>query len=206
MSPRLETERLVLRPLEEADREPLAALNADREVMRWFPSTLSRAESDTQFDRLRERAAARGICFQVVEVKGGPRFAGFVGLSHVDFAPFEPPTVEIGWRLARAVWGRGYATEAARAWLAYGFEKMELDEIVSFTVPRNARSRAVMERLGMRHVPDGDFDMPTIPPGHPLRRHVLYRLSAADWRTAVAQGTATDQSAADRPPSSGRSR
>jgi RimJ/RimL family protein N-acetyltransferase len=206
MSPRIETERLILRPLEDADRAPLAALNADPEVMRWFPARLTRAESDAQFDRLRERAAKTGVCFQAVEAKGGPRFAGFVGLSHVDFTPFDPPTVEIGWRLAPAAWGKGWATEAARAWLAYGFGEMGLGEIVSFTVPDNVRSRAVMERLGMRRDPGGDFEMPTIPPGHPLRRHVLYRLSAEDWRAAVARGAATDQSAADRYPSAGRRR
>ncbi len=194
MSPRIETERLILRPLEDADRTPLADLNADPEVMRWFPARLTRAESDTQFDRLRERAAETGICFQAVEAKDGPRFAGFVGLSHVAFEPFDPPAVEIGWRLSRDAWSKGWATEAARAWLAYGFEEMGLDEIVSFTVPGNSRSRAVMERLGMRRDEDGDFEMPTIPPGHPMRRHVLYRLSAEDWRK-VAHGRSNHQSA-----------
>jgi RimJ/RimL family protein N-acetyltransferase len=118
-----------------------------------------------------------------VEVNDGAAFVGFVGLQHVNFeAPFAP-AVEIGWRLARSAWGHGYATEAALATLEFGFEALELREIVACTTPANLRSRAVMERLGMTRDPREDFDHPEVAAGHPLCRHVLYRLDAAAWRT-----------------------
>jgi RimJ/RimL family protein N-acetyltransferase len=176
--PVLRTERLVLRPWRDADLAPFAALNADPEVMRYFPATLSRAESDAVAGRIRESFAARGFGNWAVEVPGVTPFAGFVGLSVPRFdAPFMP-CVEIGWRLARACWGKGYASEAARAALDFGFASLKLPEIVSFTVVANLPSRRVMERLGMRHDPSGDFDHPVLAAGHPLRRHVLYRLLA----------------------------
>lgn len=175
----IETERLVLRCWREADAAGLSAMNADPEVMRFFPATQSRAESDASLARVRAKWAADGYSFAVVEAKGGG-FLGFCGLNRVTFdAPFTP-AVEIGWRLARSAWGQGYATEAARAWLAHGFGAMGLDEIVAFAVPGNARSLAVMARLGMRHDPSGDFDHPQLPVGSPLRRHVLYRLRRGD--------------------------
>lgn len=176
--PVLKTERLLLRPWCDEDLAPFAAMNADPEGMRYFPATLSHAESDALAGRILEGFAARGFGNWAVEVPGVTPFVGFVGLSVPRFeAPFMP-CVEIGWRLARACWGKGYATEAARAALAFGFGNLKLPEIVSFTVVANLPSRRVMERLGMRHDPSGDFDHPSLAPGHPLRRHVLYRLRA----------------------------
>jgi len=177
----IETERLLLRPWRDADREPFAALNADPEVMRHFPRPLSREESDTLADRIVARMDERGWGSFAVEIKGGEPFIGFVGPSVPSYEIPCGPCVEIGWRLARTAWGRGYATEAARAAVGLAVERLELREIVSFTVVANSRSRAVMERLGMTHDPADDFDHPLIEAGHPMRRHVLYRLSASAW-------------------------
>jgi RimJ/RimL family protein N-acetyltransferase len=173
----LETERLILRRWREGDREPFAALNADPVVMEHFPALGSRGESDAMVDRIEAHFDRRGFGLWVVEVRGGAPFVGFVGLWTPTFEAHFMPAVEVGWRLAREHWGHGYATEAARAAVDYGFEEHELDEIVAFTVPANFRSRRVMERLGMTHDPADDFDHPGIPEGHPLRRHVLYRLA-----------------------------
>ncbi len=177
----IETERLLLRPWRDADRQPFAALNADPEVMRHFPRPLTRAESDDLADRIASRMAERGWGSFAVEVKGGEPFIGFVGPNVPSYEIPCGPCVEIGWRLARAAWGRGYATEAARAAIDFAFGRLGLDEIVSFTVTANTRSRAVMERLGMTRDPADDFDHPLIEAGHPMRRHVLYRLSASAW-------------------------
>ena len=172
----MRTERLLLRRWRDADREPFAALNADPRVMELFPAALSRAESDAFVDRNEAAFEARGFGLWAVEVVDGGRFAGFVGLWVPSFEAHFTPAVEIGWRLAHEHWGHGYATEAARAAIAYGFDEVGLDEIVSFTTPANERSWRVMERLGMTHDPADDFDHPQVPVGHPLRRHVLYRL------------------------------
>ena len=170
------TSRLVLRPWRPEDRAPFAALNADPEVMRHFPAVLTRAESDAAADRFEEQLARQGFGIWAVEIPGVTPFAGSVGLWRPSFdAPFTP-CVEIGWRLARAWWGHGYATEAARAVAAFAFKTLQLPEIVSFTVPANAASRRVMEKLGMTRDPAEDFDHPNLPVGHALRRHVLYRL------------------------------
>ena len=177
----IETERLILRPWRDADKAPFAALNADPEVMRHFPRPLTAEESDTLADRIRARMVERGWGSFAVEVKGGESFIGFVGPNVPSYAIPCGPCVEIGWRLARAAWGRGYATEAARAAVDFAFDRLGLAEIVSFTVVANSPSRAVMERLGMTHDPADDFDHPLIEPGHPMRRHVLYRLSASGW-------------------------
>lgn len=175
----LETDRLLLRPMTDADREPFAAMNADPEVMRWFPETLSRAESDAAMDRIRDAVARNGFGWNAIEVKGGPGFIGFVGLNVPGYALPFGPCVEIGWRLAREAWGQGYASEGARACLAFGFGRLGLAEIVSFTAVGNQRSQAVMQRLGMTRDLEGDFDHPVLAPHHPLARHVLYRLQAS---------------------------
>ena len=164
--------RVVLRQWRDEDREPFAALNADPVVMEHYPSTLSREESDAWVDRVSGAIAERGWGLWAVEVPGVEPFVGFVGLN---VPPFMPDAVEIGWRLARAQWGRGYATEAAREALRVGFEDLRLDEIVSFTVPANVRSRAVMERIGMTHDPARDFDHAHVTAPH-LKRHVLYAI------------------------------
>jgi RimJ/RimL family protein N-acetyltransferase len=176
--PKLHTERLVLRRWSAADRAPFAALNADPEVMRHFPAPLARAESDALVDLIEQRLERDGWGLWALEERRGRRFIGFTGLAPVGFeAPFTP-AVEVGWRLARDAWGHGYATEAAREAARFAFTELRLDELVSFTAPANVRSRAVMARLGMTHDAAGDFDHPSVPEGHPLRRHVLYRLAA----------------------------
>jgi ribosomal-protein-alanine N-acetyltransferase len=179
----LQTERLALRRWRPDDRTPFAALNTDPEVMHHFPQPLTRRESDVLADRLDAFIEREGWGLWAMEVRATGRFIGFTGLARPGFeAPFLP-AVEIGWRLAREAWGHGFATEAARAAAAFAFEELQLEEIVSFTVPANERSRAVMRRLGMHHDPVGDFDHPLVEQAH-LRRHVLYRLTAAQWRAA----------------------
>jgi RimJ/RimL family protein N-acetyltransferase len=183
-APTLTTERLVLRPWRESDLAPFAALNADPEVMAHFPANLTQAESVAMAGRIQAGLAARGFGWWAAEVPEVAPFIGFIGLGVPDFgAHFLPPgrrVVEVGWRLARAYWGRGYATEGAREALRFGFEDLGLTEIVSFTTTTNRRSQAVMQRLGMTRDPADDFDHPKLPPGHRLRRHVLYRLRATE--------------------------
>lgn len=145
--------------------------------MEYFPSTLSREESDAFVDKIEAFFDEHGYGLWAVEAPDVADFIGFVGLSIPSFTAHFTPAVEVGWRLDRPYWGRGYATEAARAALRYGFQTLGLDEIVSFTVPANLRSRRVMERIGMTHDPAHDFDHPRLPQGHALQRHVLYRLA-----------------------------
>jgi ribosomal-protein-alanine N-acetyltransferase len=173
-SPFLRTSRLVLRPWRDDDLEPLAAMSADPEVMRHFPSVLDRDASAALLARLRAHFDEHGFGFWAAETEAG--FVGCIGLLRVTFvAPFSP-CVEVGWRLARHVWGLGLATEGAAAALRFGFDVLGEREIVSFAVPANRASQRVMERLGMRRDPDGDFDHPHLAADSPLRRHVLYRL------------------------------
>ena len=174
--PELRAGRVLLRGWREGDLAPLAALNADPRVMEHYPALLDRAQSDTFVrERVVPQFAERGYGLWAVEVPGVAPFIGYVGLQVPTFEADFTPCVEVGWRLAFPYWGHGYATEAAHAAVAFGFAEAGLEEIVSFTVPANRRSIAVMERLGMTY--DGEFDHPRLPAGHPLRRHVLYRLS-----------------------------
>ena len=167
---------LLLRHWGEDDLAPFAALNADPRVMEFFPKRLTREESDVRVERIRRHWEEHGFGLWAVEAPGVAPFIGFVGLSVPSFeAPFTP-CVEIGWRIAADHWGKGYAREAARAVLDDGFKRVNLGEVVSFTVPANLRSRRVMERLGMTHSPAEDFDHPLLPEGHSLRRHSLYRI------------------------------
>ena len=177
----IETERLLLRPWRDSDLEPFAALNADARVMEHFPSISSREESRALMARIREHFDRDGYGFWAVELKRGDPFIGFVGLGRVSFEAHFTPAVEIGWRLAHGSWGRGYASEGARASLRFAFRELGLEEVVSFTVTANRRSRAVMERIGMHHAPADDFDHPHLSEGHPMRRHVLYRLRRSEW-------------------------
>ena len=186
----IRTARLLLRPWRDSDLAPYAAMNADPEVRRWFSSTLTRAESDAEAAKFQARIAAHGFGCWAVEVPGVEPFIGFVGLKHVTFTAAFTPAIEAGWRLARPHWGKGYATEAARAALAHGFGSLGLNEILAFTVPDNAASREVMQRIGMRRDPAGDFDHPHLPLDSPLRRHVLYRIRREQWRAGVAAQTA----------------
>ena len=169
----IETERLVLRAWREADRDPFFALNSDPVVMEFLPAT-DRAASDDLVDRLIDAQDRDGCCFWSVERKAGSAFLGFCGLM----APRAPLIeFETGWRLSREAWGHGFATEAARANLAWGWANLDAPSIVAITVPPNHRSRAVMERIGMVYADGEDFDHPALPEGDPLRRHVLYRIA-----------------------------
>jgi RimJ/RimL family protein N-acetyltransferase len=177
----LETPRLYLRRWRDDDRAPFAALNADPVVMEHFPAPLSSAESDALVARIEAGLDERGWGLWAAEIRESGAFIGFIGLNPATFdAPFSP-AVEVGWRLVREHWGEGYATEGARAAVEFGFVDLELEEIVSFTTHGNKRSRHVMERLGMRRDPADDFDNPNVPPGHPIRPHVLYRLDRESW-------------------------
>lgn len=179
----LRGKRLLLRPWVDADVEPFAAMNADARVMEHMPSVLSRTESAALVARIRAHFDAHGFGLWAVEVPGVAPFIGFVGLTLPSFEAHFTPCVEIGWRLAAAHWGRGYATEGARVALTFAFTELKLNEVVSFTVPANVRSRRVMEKVGMRRSPSEDFEHPRLPEGHPLRRHVLYRLPRSAWES-----------------------
>jgi RimJ/RimL family protein N-acetyltransferase len=171
----IRTERLILRRWQAADRPAWAAMNADPEVRRYFHATLSREESDASAARLDAAIERDGFGFWALELAATGRFIGFTGITRVTFeAPFTP-AVEAGWRLARDCWGQGLATEAARAALEFGFNRLGLEEIVAFAVPGNTASRRVMEKIGMQEDPEAAFDHPNVPAGSPVRRHVLYR-------------------------------
>lgn len=161
-------------------------MNADERVMAYFPSTLTDAQSDALFDRIVAHHAAHGFGLWALERIDTSAFIGFTGLAVPQWRPPFGPCVEIGWRLAHAHWGQGFATEAARAALAFGFGPLQLAEIVSFTAAINLPSERVMQRIGMRHVASDDFDHPALPPGHALTRHVLYRLRRDAWQVAAA--------------------
>ena len=179
--PELETDRLRLREWRPADRQPFAQLNGDPRVTEWLGGPLAPEQSEALLARIVAELDRQGFGLWAVEVKGGDPFIGYVGLVIPGFRAHFTPCVEIGWRLAASAWGRGYATEAARAVLAFAFDQRAFPEVVSFTAVGNARSRAVMDRLGMRRDPRDDFDHPALASGHPLRRHVLYRLTRVAW-------------------------
>lgn len=180
--PELRTERLLLRRWREEDREPFAAINRDPLVMEFFPAPCSREESDAMVDRIEAHFDRHGFGVWAVEVPGVAPFIGYVGLAVPRFEAAFTPCVEIGWRLGSDFWGRGYASEGARAALAYAFDEVGLAEVVSFTVPANVRSRRVMERIGMRRDRDRDFDHPSLPDGSRLQRHVLYCIEKGEVR------------------------
>jgi RimJ/RimL family protein N-acetyltransferase len=175
----LRTERLRMRRWRQGDRRPFAALNADPRVMEFFPAPLSREESNRLVERIELGFERHGFGLWALELGEGGGFIGFAGLAVPSFEAHFTPAVEVGWRLARPAWGQGYATEAGRAAIAHGFKRLGLEEIVSMTTVGNQRSRAVMERLGMSRDPADDFELPALPPGDPLRPHVLYRLRAS---------------------------
>jgi RimJ/RimL family protein N-acetyltransferase len=181
MAPEFVTQRLSLRSWRDEDLEPFAALNGDPRVMEFYPSMLDRAESDASASRIREHLDHHDFGLWAVEVRSGAPFIGYVGLSTPAFTEHFTPCVEIGWRLAYEHWGRGYATEAARRVVRYAFEKLQLPEIVSFTAAWNLRSQQVMQRIGMCSSSSDSFEHPMLPELHPLRRHVLYRVSPATW-------------------------
>jgi 3-dehydroquinate dehydratase/shikimate dehydrogenase len=179
------TARLLLRPWRASDREPFAAMNADPRVMEWFPRLMSAQESDAMATAIDGRMSEQGWGLWAVEVPGVAEFIGLIGLNP-DEDTLGYPVVEVGWRLTAEHWGRGYAPEGARASLAYGFDTLALEEIVAFTSVGNAKSRRVMEKIGMSHDPDEDFDHPRVPRESSRCRHVIYRIS----RSAFAQAQA----------------
>jgi RimJ/RimL family protein N-acetyltransferase len=179
--PRLTTERLLLREWLATDREPFGLMNADPLVVEHLPRALDRAASDALIERFQADWAVQGHGRWALVRRDDDAFLGFVGLHAATFDAHFTPAVDVGWRLARAAWGRGYATEGARAALRYAFETLALDEVVSYTVPANVRSRAVMERLGMTHDPRDDFDHPAFLDDRRICRHVLYRLTRTAW-------------------------
>lgn len=179
----IRTERLILRNWQESDRALFHQINSDEKVMEFFPFRRNRAEADAKMDEFRSWIDEDGFGFAAAEITATSQCIGFVGLLETENLPrLAPETIEIGWRLAPQFWGKGYVTEAARAWLAFGFETLNRDEIVSFAVSNNTRSTGVMERIGMRRDPSRDFDHPSVPDSHPqLKRHVFYALSRDDW-------------------------
>ena len=190
----LHTGRLCLRRWQRDDKVLFAKLNSDPRVVEFLPSALSREESDAMADRIEAHFQKHGFGLWAVEIPGVTPFAGFVGLSIPSFeAPFMP-CVEIGWRLDADHWNRGYATEGAQAALEFGFHSLQLEEIVSFTVPENVRSRRVMEKIGMTHSVSDDFEHPRLPEGHSLRPHVLYRMARPHFaqQNIQQEGTVTN--------------
>ena len=176
MTPTIATSRLQLRRWRPSDRQPFQAINADPCVMEFMPGLLSPQDSNDLIARIEQHFDRHGFGLFAAELAEEKALIGFIGLNIPSYdAPFKP-AVEIGWRLAFGYWGRGLATEGARAVVRHAFETVGLASLVSFTVPHNLRSRRVMEKIGMVHDPASDFDHPSLPAGHPLRRHVLYRI------------------------------
>lgn len=181
-NPVMKSNRMILRPWREEDLEPFALLNADPRVMEYFPATLSREESDQLAKRVIKCYEDNGYCLWAVEIPDIANFIGFIGLAPIPFTAHFTPAIEVGWRLAYDYWGYGFATEGANLALDYGFNVLNQDEIVSITTVENLRSRRVMERIGMHRNLMDDFDHPKLPAGHPLMRHVLYRITNEEWK------------------------
>ena len=177
------TERLILRPWKNEDYLPYAEMNANPRVREFFPTILTREQSDAEIRYIQSAYERDGFTMFAAELIPTGEFIGFIGMVTMTFAvPSVPqPAVEIGWRLALKFWGKGYATEGARGVVRYAFETVKLKEIVAITVPTNIRSRRVMEKIGMKHFPELDFDHPRIPEGHALGRHVLYAISNSNF-------------------------
>lgn len=178
----IQTTRLLLRAWRETDLPPFVALNSDPEVMAHFPSTLDESETLEIVKRIRIHFERHDFGLYALERREDERFLGFVGLNWVPFESHFTPAVEIGWRLAQHAWGAGYASEAASAVLRYAFEVLNMPEVVSFTVPANTRSTAVMQRIGLGHDPADDFKHPLLASDDVLRQHVLYRVTRETWR------------------------
>lgn len=181
---RIETERLILRPCGESDRELFFEVNSDPRVLVFHPFQRTQIDADAIFDMILQVPVEDGLDFLVLEIRETAEPIGFSGLSKPNLEPIlAVDSVEIGWRLSARHWGHGFATEAGKALLAHGFATLRLEEIVSFSVEGNVRSEAVMRRIGMQRDPAGDFDHPDIPDSHThLKRHILYRLMAQQWR------------------------
>jgi RimJ/RimL family protein N-acetyltransferase len=180
----LRTQRLILRNWRESDRELFHLINSDDRVMEFFPMRRSRADSDQMMDQLADGIARTGFGLAAIEIAGTGEAAGFAGLNATRNVPgVADGTVEIGWRMAPQFWGKGIASEAARAWRDFGFDQLGLERIISFAVAGNHRSTAVMRRIGMTARPELDFDHPNVPQSHPqLIRHVYYEMLPGDPR------------------------
>jgi RimJ/RimL family protein N-acetyltransferase len=179
----LHTPRLLLRQWRAEDLSPLAQMSADPQVMRYFPACLTRAESAAIIRRCQAHFARHGFGLWALERKDTGAFIGFAGLGHIGFEAHFTPAIEIGWRLGREHWGQGFASEAAREVLRYGFDQLGTHRIVAFTAEGNLPSRRVMQAIGMRHDPADDFEHPKLPAGHPLRHHVLYQITYEQWQS-----------------------
>lgn len=177
----IKTERLILRPWKDEDIAPFAAMNADPRVMEFFPSLMTNEQSEASVRRVQAAYVRDGFCMFAAELRATGEFIGFIGLATLNFQipGIAQPSVEIGWRLAHAHWGKGLATEGARAAVRYAFDTLRLKEIVAIAVPANVRSLRVMEKLGMKRAPELDFDHPRIAAGHPLQRHAVYMLRSS---------------------------
>lgn len=183
--PFLKTERLILRPWKSSDLVPFSEINADPKVMEFYESTLTQLQSDNLAEKIQAGYANRNYGSWAIEVQGGDSFIGYAGLNYWDLKVDFAPCFEIGWRLSSAHWGFGYATEAARKVLSYGFEVLKIPEIVSMATIQNMRSRRVMERLGMVHHPKENFHHPKLAIEHPLSLRVLYRLSYEEKTNSI---------------------
>jgi len=178
----LHTPRLLMRPWRDADRAAFAALSGDPRVMAYFPRPLTPRESDAQLAEMQAHFVEHGYGWWALQLRSGGSPIGYAGLQWCEFpAPFAP-ALSIGWRLATEYWGEGYAQEAAQAALTFAFEQLQVEEVVAFSVPANLSSLALMERLGMGYAARDDFEHPWLPPEHPLRHHLLYRLSRRQWK------------------------
>lgn len=179
----LRTDRLLLRRWRTSDAALFAEMNRDPRVMEHFPALMTDEETAAAIARINDHFEQHGFGLWAIEVPSTAPFVGYVGLRRIPWEASFTPNVEIGWRLAADHWDQGYATEAALAALQFGFKKLKRQEIVSFTVPVNRRSRRVMERIGMSHCPGEDFAHPMLPADHPLSTHVLYRMSREDFES-----------------------
>ena len=178
----LRTRRLILRRWQESDLLPFTKINADPRVMEFMLGTMTKEETRQSIEHIKKHFDAHGFGRWAVEIADTEKFIGFVGISIPSYTlPFSP-CVEVAWRICAEEWGKGYAPEAAKEAMRDGFERVGLQEIVSFTALTNLKSRRVMEKLGMRYCPAEDFDHPMVPASHSLLRHVLYRMSKSDWR------------------------
>ncbi len=184
----IETERLTLRCFEARDLDGFAAINADEQVRRYFPSVLTREESAAQMARMQAGFEEDGFCFGAVERRADGVLLGMAGIARFEAPAPLGPCVEVGWRLAVAHWRQGYATEAARGWMRYGFDDLGIGQIVAFTAVANRASQAVMARAGMRRAEALDFDHPKLAEGHDLRRHLVWEARRGRWTGAAGLG------------------
>ncbi len=187
----IQTERLILRQWCDRDIDPYRKLNADPKVMEFFPATWTQEESDASLQSARNHIEKYGWGKWAVSLQETDEFIGRIGLEDIDFQASFSPNIELGYRIAYKHWGKGYATEGAKAALEYGFQRLKLEEIVAFTPTQNLRSQIVMQRIGMHHSPKDDFDHPKLPKEHRLSRHVLYRLGLDEWQKM--QNTVNDE-------------